>query len=541
MGGVRLGLYVFGVNIMEKLGLIDHLMYMADRHNIAPLIMSGAMVLGPSGDEEHLDADKIAEHLAARMQKIPMLRKRFVQDPLHLGSVKKVDEPDFDVWDHVDVIHLPSPGNYDQLCAAVAAYANQPFGLQEVFEFLIIGGVEGGRLALASKIHHAFVDGIGAAELMKSVFDEQPVPLEKVRGRGRHRSASVPTAFKLTLDAIGENLDRVFRKLPSVVYKTAPSAYASLSTVVKNRLSGTGEAQDKKADDRPECKPTSLNHIANDRGFRTLSYKVFSLNELKAMAKQFECTVNDLALVLFSRALERYFESTGENIDFDLVVAMPISLRGTSQVSGGNQITAAFITLHNTEPDLLKRLKKINTETRKAKSDMRPENPGNAVEMEELAELIPPPIIDLALYIADKGRLMDRMASKLAFLNAFLTNVPGYPVTTYLGNAQLEYGIPMIPAVPMLALSPGVTSSGDTFVFGFNCDGSVVSDAQVLVEGLNRGLSELRALANSEVKSQAKNRTRPSKRQKVTRVTAGNRRKTSKPKNATHRRPVKTR
>ncbi len=521
---------------MENLGLIDHLMYMADQHNVASLIMSGAMVLGAADDDEPLNPDAIAEHLAARLQKIPMLRKQFVQDPLHLGSVKKADDPDYDVWDHVDVVHLPSPGNYDQLRSAIADYANQPFGLQEVFEFLVIGGLEGGRVALASKIHHAFVDGMGAAEIMKSVFDEQPVPLEKVRGRRRHRSASVPTAFKLTRNAIGENLDRMFRKVPKVIYKSAPSIVSSLSKAFDKK---SPDEDAKQQDARPEFQPTSLNHMPNEASFRTLSYSVLQLKELKFISKQFGCTVNDLALVLFTCALERYFESTGEEINFDLLAAMPISLRGSSQVSGGNQLTGAIISLHNTEKNLVARLRKINNETSKAKSEMRPESSDSALDLQEIADLIAPPILDLVLYVAGKTRLIEKFESKLGFMNTFFTNVPGYPVTSYLGNARLEYGIPMIPAVPLLALSPGVTSSGDTFIFGFNCDGSVIDDSEVFIEGLQRGLSQLRKSASGKAEPRGNKSIRPATTRATNGAKRGTVRKTPNRKKATTRRLTK--
>lgn len=509
---------------MEKLGLIDHLMYMADRHELATLVMSGAMVLGPSREDEALNADDIAEHLAARLQKIPKLRKRFMQDPLHLGSVKKVDDPHFYVWDHVDVVQLPSPGSYEQLRSAIADYANQPFGLKDVFEFMVIGGLEGGQVALASKIHHAFVDGMGAAEIMKSVFDEQPVTLERVRGRRGHKSASVPSALNLTRNAIGENLDLLFRKVPRAVYKSAPYLYSSLASRLGEKSSAEESVPQQS---RPQCRPTSLNHMPTEESFRTLSYQVLDLGELKSLSRKFNCTVNDLALVLFSCALERYFESTGEEIDFDLIVAMPISLRGSGTASGGNQLTGAFINVHNTEHDLLERLKKVNAETRMAKSERRPDKPDNTLDLQELADLIAAPIIDLAIYVAGKARLMDRLESKLAFLNAFFTNVPGYAVTTYLGNARLEYGIPMIPAVPMLAVSPGATSSGDSIVFGFNCDGSVIEDANVFVEGLEHGLQALRTSARANTNTGREKSTGSSRRKTAGRSnrTTGNKRR----------------
>lgn len=77
---------------MDKLGAYDQFFYKADQYQVASMLMAGVSILEPANPGDKLDAKATAGHLAARLQIIPQLRKKFVQDPPRPGTVRKVDD-----------------------------------------------------------------------------------------------------------------------------------------------------------------------------------------------------------------------------------------------------------------------------------------------------------------------------------------------------------------------------------------------------------------------------------------------------------------
>lgn len=111
---------------MEKLGFMGQLFYKADKLGVATMVMSGASILAPAKRGDSLDAEKLARHIAARLQDVATMRMKFVQDPLGIGRVRKVENPEFDAWKHIDVKALPRPGGYRELTDALGAIPSHP-------------------------------------------------------------------------------------------------------------------------------------------------------------------------------------------------------------------------------------------------------------------------------------------------------------------------------------------------------------------------------------------------------------------------------
>ncbi len=93
---------------------------------MTPMIMGGAMVLDPKTAEWELSGQIIADHLAARMEKIPLMRKKPLQDKLKIGSIRLVDDPGFDVKNHITVTRLKRPGGYRQLADHLGEFSQKP-------------------------------------------------------------------------------------------------------------------------------------------------------------------------------------------------------------------------------------------------------------------------------------------------------------------------------------------------------------------------------------------------------------------------------
>lgn len=470
---------------MDTLGLLDQVMYRANQYDVASIMMGGASILAPASKSDPLDAQAIADHLVARFEHIPLLRKKMVQDPLHLGSVRRVIDPGFSVSDHVSVEQVPGPGDQRELTAAIASLSSTPLKQGQLWRWTVLDGIEGGRVALVCKINHALADGLGIMQVLTSIYDPAPVSPEQPTELALPY-ADEPTPYALLGDALAESAGRLLIQTPRFFVKnTGP--------MLRGMGSGVRRLWESRRDDGgypvlPQWNHTSLN-IDTSSGRRSLAYTTLSTTEVKALGRAAGGTANDVGLFLFSHALQHYFGSIGEEIEFDLWCGMPISTRSADS-NAGNQVTIGRVNLHNRVQDAAERLQAIAADSAQIKARMRPDEP--AVDMAGLGALVFPALVDGLLYVAGKLNVFGAVGNKVPLFNALFSNVPGPTSTLYFANGAVVESIPLIPAVEVIGLSGGITSVGDSFTLGFHCDANAVADPELFVQGVDKGMGELR-------------------------------------------------
>ena len=74
-----------------------------------------------------------------------------------------------------------------ELAALVADLASRPLDRRRpLWEFHVVEGLEGGRIGVVPKVHHAIIDGVSGAEVMAAFFDLSPDPSPRpLFGQGR--------------------------------------------------------------------------------------------------------------------------------------------------------------------------------------------------------------------------------------------------------------------------------------------------------------------------------------------------------------------
>ena len=78
------------------------------------------------------------------------------------------EDEDFDLESHVYHLALPKPGRIRELLALISKLHSALLDRHKpLWEVYVIEGVEGGRVAVYSKIHHALVDGVSAMRLLE--------------------------------------------------------------------------------------------------------------------------------------------------------------------------------------------------------------------------------------------------------------------------------------------------------------------------------------------------------------------------------------
>ena len=103
---------------------------------------------------------------------VPRYRQVIRTVPLSLAEPVWVDDPHFNLGYHLRQTALPAPGDEGQLRTLVGRVMSQNLDrAKPLWELWLVEGLEQGRWALLSKVHHCMVDGIAGTDLMTVVLD----------------------------------------------------------------------------------------------------------------------------------------------------------------------------------------------------------------------------------------------------------------------------------------------------------------------------------------------------------------------------------
>ena len=140
-----------------------------------------------------LDRPPDFDRLRARMERavaaVPRLGWRVQPAPVNLSAPLWVDDPDFEIDQHVRRIALPKPGTMRQLLDLATLLVIDPFDrTRPLWQFIVVEGLRGGKAALIQKMHHTITDGEGGVQMSLQYLDferdaPEPPPLDRTRRR----------------------------------------------------------------------------------------------------------------------------------------------------------------------------------------------------------------------------------------------------------------------------------------------------------------------------------------------------------------------
>ncbi|MEF9417289.1 wax ester/triacylglycerol synthase domain-containing protein, partial [Ralstonia solanacearum species complex bacterium RW470] len=112
--------------------------------------------------------------MAERLHLLPKLRQRVLTVPLELGRPLWVEDPDFDLANHVRVDVLDAPGDRAAL-EALADRSNMELldRRRPLWELRFVIGLDDGNVAMIEKVHHAMVDGVAGVDLASILLDAE--------------------------------------------------------------------------------------------------------------------------------------------------------------------------------------------------------------------------------------------------------------------------------------------------------------------------------------------------------------------------------
>ena len=208
----------------DRLSVSDAGMIALEDHD-AHMHMGGVSIFdaGPLWTPETgLDIELIEKYVVSCLHRIPRYRQRLEYTPI-AGQPIWVDDNRFNIHYHVRHTRLPQPASVRQLKRLVGRILSQQLERgKPLWEMWFVDGLEGGRFALITKIHHCMVDGVSGVELMNHLMredtDTRVEPPHPWLARNR------PGTVRLLADSLLQRPASISAKVPA---RLAFSALAS--------------------------------------------------------------------------------------------------------------------------------------------------------------------------------------------------------------------------------------------------------------------------------------------------------------------------
>ena len=438
--------------------------------------------------------EDVCRLVGERIHLLPPFRQKLAGVPFGLDLPYWVEDSDFDLDFHVRETAVPPPGGARQLGEQIARIFARPLDRSRpLWELYLIHGLEGGKVGIFSKIHHAAVDGVSGAEIMGILLDVSPegrvVPPPE-RGHGE-RAPSQLEMFARGVVGLPLQPVRALRSLPTV----APSLDA---------LPGVGMIPGAGRLSRFVARPRSLGRRDQDGGVleesnvraprtrfngrlsphRRFAFGSLSLGKVKTIKNELGITVNDVVMGLCATALRDWMLERDELPAEPLVALVPVSVR-TAEEKGtfGNRVSSMIVPIPTDEPDPRKRLMRMH-EVMKAAKERHSAVPANLLV--DATNFVPPALMARANRVISEFSARGPMPINLA-----ISNVPGPQEPLYLAGAELVASYPVSVILDGVGLNITVLSYMGHLDFGIVADREQLDDAWPLMMKLRDALEEL--------------------------------------------------
>jgi len=381
-----------------------------------------------------------------------------------------IEDPDFDLDNHVRFAALPRPGTTRQLIDMVSRiHSKQLDRSRPLWECYLVEGIAGRRVAIYFKVHHALLDGVATMEyLVGSLFESSEEQATRAfwQPPRKKKKTAAETGLLGRLGKVSAGLVEQARTLPELTATLGKEGLKILS-LVENPAKAPFTA--------PKT-PLGRSVTRN----RKLGVKSFELPRIKALGKGTDSTINDLVLAMSAGALRNYLLETDDLPRRPLTAWVPVSLRSGTEGEAGNRVSVMVSSLATDNGDATERLEGIKASVRAAKDQLKGQSARTSDSYTQL-------LSGLVVLTQTLG-IADRVAPAA---NLVISNVPGPRESRYLNGAILVEQYPMSMLIDGLALNVTVTSHDDRLDFGLLACPEAVPDPQHLADLLEAALEEL--------------------------------------------------
>jgi diacylglycerol O-acyltransferase / wax synthase len=444
-----------------------------------PLHIGSVAVLDGDFPEE---SERLIE---ARLPEIPRYRQRLMFPPMNISHPTWEFDPEFDIRNHIRRVRLDPPGSDEQL-SVLSGQVFTPLmdRNRPLWDLTVVDGLEGGRSALISRVHHCMVDGVSGISLMNILFDASrvPRPVEVTA----YNPPPLPDSGQLFVEGLASgwadaaerlvDMQIGFLRIAQAFVGDAPMAsLKSLLAVMPELMRPTERL--------PFNGPCS--------GVRGHCWTTFSFGETRAIRSALGGTINDVALATVTGAVTRYVLAHREPVEGRFIRFMvPVNLRTDDpRGTAGNEVSMLPISVPIDIMDPIERMKAITIRS-------------SAMKSARVADMIAlvgawlgwtPPILQTSL------AALPFMPQPVPIINMVCTNVPGPMVPIYANGRELLTYYPHVPCGSDVGIGVAIQSYNQQLHYGVTYDMQAAPDGDLFRDFLVESYEELRAAAGVPV------------------------------------------
>ena len=454
--------------------------------------------------EGELEFDEVFTHFAQRMHLLPAFRRKLAQVPLNLAHPTWVDDPEFDLGNHVKN-HPLTPGTSLDEAIAAAVTLNEPMldRSKPVWMAHLISGVPGKTLML-HQTHHCMIDGASGIEMMAIMYDFDAEGQNPEAPKEPWTPNAVPDPLTLFNEALSENISA----LSGVDWS------AQLSPPDGDRQAMMQRAGRVMSDFVTRPVVTAPFNAGIVGPSRELAWMRKSFDEIREVRRALGGTINDIVLTIVSEAVAEYLTNNNENTtDQHMRIMCPVNVRTEDQKGTlGNRVSAIFPVLPAWSMPTRQRLSTVIAETERIKQNQDAQaltlmQESAVVEPWPIAlwpsQLVGTPFDPTALAAAMPMPVMPNVGVRPPNIgyNFTCTNVPGAQVPQYLAGHVVTDQIGLLILNGNVGFSVTILSYNKTLFFGFICEPRLLPKIQDIAESAETSFTNLLTTAREHTNS----------------------------------------
>ena len=418
------------------------------------------------------------EALCGRVENSLLKFRRFKQRVVEdTAGATWVDDKNFDLSKHVVIEKLPKVAKGHEQRALqdrVGELAMQPLDPKRpLWQFNLVEDFEGGSVLIV-RIHHCIADGIALIAVSMSMVDGGAQPPERAPKapkrsglEGAEDWFSGPFLHSLTnmaVKALGKTGDGLAGSLGMLGDPQKGVAGSVHLAQMAYQLTKDAAALALMDDDSP----TRLKGTPGTQK-RVAWCQPIPLDEVKAVGKALNCSINDVLLSCVAGAIGAYLRSFGDKVDGQEIRAMvPVNLRPIEHAYKlGNNFGLAPLVLPIGIENPIERVYEVRRRMNALKGSMQP-------------------LLAFGL-LAVAGSLIkpaqDAMLSLFAKkTTAVMTNVPGPAKKLKMLGSTLEQSLFWVPQNGTVGLGVSILSYGGGVQFGVISDSTLCPEPQKIID-----------------------------------------------------------
>jgi diacylglycerol O-acyltransferase / wax synthase len=447
---------------MQLISPLDSTFLLAESRE-HPLHVAGLQLFTPPRDAGPQFVRETYEAMRASEDVAPAFRKHPATTFGGISNLAWTFDDQIDLDYHVRRSALPAPGRVRELLELTSRLHGTLLDRHRpLWEMHLIEGLQDGRFAIYTKMHHALVDGVSALRLLQGSLSADPednqtgVPWSLPSHRGAQSAARAGRWQKLT-----GTMRSLARYGPSTVALGRAALLEQQLTL-------------------PFRAPKTMLNVPIG-GARRCAAQSWSLDRIKNVKDAARVTVNDVVLAMCAGALRSYLTEQNAMPDAPLIAMVPVNLRTANDADGGNVASAVLCNLATHLDDPAHRLATVHASMRdnKAVISQLPRTQAMALG---LSTTLAPALL---------SGLRGLGSSTPPSFNVCISNVPGVRHSLYRNGARLDGNYPMSIVVDGQALNITLATSADSLDFGLVGCRRAVPHLQRLLGHLETSLKEL--------------------------------------------------